>query len=284
MFYPTLNQVLTFLKHLFDGGLGYSALNTARSALSSLITIDNTPLGQHRLVIRFLKSVFEQRPALPRNLVIWDADRVLEYLRSLSPVKRLPLKQLTLKLTMLLLLLSGQRQQSIQYLDVRFMTLTFSRVTFQIQKKVKQTRPGFHIPEIVFRGYAPDRRLCVITVLKAYLERTLVVRGKEKQLLLTYGRPVHAASRASIRRWATEILVAAGIDMTVFTAHSTRSASTSKAAASVPLTTILRTAGWSNQNTFRNYYELPVDKSGSFEQAVLAGTNKQSGKKRKSKH
>lgn len=271
MLAPSLGQVLTFLWELFNSGLGYSTLNTARSALSTVITIDGTPVGQNRLVVRFLKSVFEQRPALPKNAIIWDTDRVLNYLRSLAPVKRLPLKLLTHKLTMLLLLLSGQRQQTIQLLDVRNMSLSYSRASFTIGDPVKQTRPGRHVEPLSFKGYAPDRRLCIITVLKMYLERTLNTRGKVTTLLLTYGRPVHAASRATIRRWATEVLLESGVDLTVFTPHSTRAASTSKAVSRVPLTTILAAAGWRRESTFRDYYDKPVEKTASFEQAVLKG-------------
>ena len=36
---PTINQALTFLKPLQDDGLSYSALTTARSALSTIICI-----------------------------------------------------------------------------------------------------------------------------------------------------------------------------------------------------------------------------------------------------
>ena len=271
---PTLAQGLSFLWHLFNEGLGYSAINTARSALSAVVSIDNVPFGQHRLVTRFLKAVFEQRPALPRNLVTWDADVVLNYLRTLSPVKSLPLKQLTLKLVMLLLLLSGQRQQSIHLLDVRNMQLSFSYAKFQIGEPVKTTRPGHHLQELAFKGFARDRRLCIITVLKAYLQRTLISRGSTKRLLLTYGKPIHAASRSSIRRWAAEVLLEAGVDLSVFSPHSTRAASTSKAVSRVPLSTIMGAAGWKRESTFREYYDKKVGTSADFEQAVLKGFKK----------
>ena len=269
MLAPSIGELLQFLWVLFGTGLSYSAMNTARSALSTIITIDGQPAGQHRLVTRFLKSCFQQRPSLPKNNVVWDADLVLQYLKSLSPAKKLPLKLLTYKITMLLLLLSGQRQQTIHLLDVRNMTLTFSRVSFRIGDVVKQTRPGHHVAEIAFRAYAPDRRLCVITVLKAYLTRTLGIRGTTKQLLLTFGRPYHAASRGSIRRWVTAVLLEAGVDLSVFTPHSTRAAATSRAGSRVPLATIMQAAGWKRESTFRKYYDKPIDKSGTFAQAIL---------------
>ena len=38
--YPPVNDVLEFLQELYERGLGYSCLNTARSALSSFIVLD----------------------------------------------------------------------------------------------------------------------------------------------------------------------------------------------------------------------------------------------------
>ena len=214
-----------------------------------------------------MKSVFNQRPTLPKTAVTWEVDKVLAYLKSLSPVRFISVKLLTWKLTMLLLLLAGQRGQSIALLDVRNMTLTYSKATFRIGDLVKQTRPGKHVKELAYKAYAPDRRLCILTVLKEYLKRTLIVRGSTKALLLTYGKPVHAASRGSISRWTKMVLSEAGIDMTMFTPHSTRS--TSKAATKLKLSTILATAGWSRESTFRKYYQKPVDVKFDFANAVL---------------
>ena len=157
---PPVHAVLDFLLHLFNSrNLGYSAINTARSALSTFITIDNVPVGQHRLVVRFMRSVFLKKPALPRNSVTWDVDIVLQYLRKLSPVRSLSLKDLTNKLTMLLLLLAGARGQTILAFNVKNMSLSYSKVSFAIGDILKTTRPGAHLSEITYKGYAPDRRI-----------------------------------------------------------------------------------------------------------------------------
>ena len=42
----------------FDSGVGYSALGTTRSALSTFLMIDDKPAGEHPLVCRFLRGVF----------------------------------------------------------------------------------------------------------------------------------------------------------------------------------------------------------------------------------
>ena len=54
-------------------------------------------------------------------------------------------------------------------------------------------------------------------------------------------------------------LSAAGIDTAVFTPHSTRAASTSKAKAqSVSMNIIMSLAGWSNATTFQRFYNKEI--------------------------
>ena len=66
VFQPELNRAIEFLVLLYHSGLGYSAVNTARSALSSIIILDNgLKFGEQPLVFRCLKGIFELKPALP---------------------------------------------------------------------------------------------------------------------------------------------------------------------------------------------------------------------------
>lgn len=234
-------------------------MNTARSAVSTILNINGSPAGQHPLVKRFLKGVYNIKPALPRYSATWDVSVVLKYLCTLSPVKNLSLKLLSYKLLMLCLLLSGQRGQTVHLFDVRNMTLTFSRAAFVIGDPTKCSKPGSHTPEMSYLAYAPDRRLCVVTVLKHYLERTLDIRGTETRLFLTLKQPHKAASRDTLRRWAKDTLDAAGVDLKIFKPHSVRSASTSYAARSkLSLDTIMRAAGWYQESTFSKYYHMPI--------------------------
>ncbi|XP_062571921.1 uncharacterized protein LOC134233885 [Saccostrea cucullata] len=109
VFEANVNNVLSFLTELFQSGSGYSCLNTARSALSSFLQLENcVNIGSHPLIRRFMRGVFVLRPALPRYNVTWDVNIVLKYLKSLSPLSSLSLLQLSRKLVMLLALLSGK--------------------------------------------------------------------------------------------------------------------------------------------------------------------------------
>ena len=64
---------IEFLTEYFKTGVGYSSVNSARSALSSIIKpVCNVPFGKSPLVCRFLKGVFNIRPVLPRYVTTWD--------------------------------------------------------------------------------------------------------------------------------------------------------------------------------------------------------------------
>lgn len=107
---PPLSDTLQFLSGLFNQGLSYSTLNTARSALSTIVMIDGgTSFGSHHLVTRFMKGVFESRRPKPKYDKIWDVSVVLKHLSSLYPNEKLSLKELTHKVLMLILLVSSQR-------------------------------------------------------------------------------------------------------------------------------------------------------------------------------
>jgi hypothetical protein len=66
------------------------ALNTARSALSTVFTLpNNQKFGTQTLVTGSMKGVFETRPSLPRYSETWDVNVVLDYLGGLTqPVEQ----------------------------------------------------------------------------------------------------------------------------------------------------------------------------------------------------
>ena len=83
-------------------------LTRSRSALSAVITLGNhRTFGEHPLVTRFLKGVFELKPSLPRYSVVWDVGIILKHLQAMTPMEDLSLAMLTKKLTTLLALLTG---------------------------------------------------------------------------------------------------------------------------------------------------------------------------------
>lgn len=270
---PGLPLVLDFLTMLHENGLSYSSVNTARSMLSSILQLDinsSIPVGQLPIVKRFMKGIYELRPSLPRYTATWDLSTVLNYFRKRVSVSELSLKELTLKLTFLLALLSGQRCQTIKFLSIESMELSDLKCTFVITEKVKQSRVGIHLKPVEFLPYPEDEKLCVIKHLQEYIKRTKVIRKDCQQLLLSHVKPHGPASKDTISRWCKNVLKSAGIDVSKFSAHSTRSASTSFLAdRNVNIKDIMMSAGWSNEITFQRFYHKPAEKVFNFGDTIL---------------
>ena len=109
--FPTVTDVLEFLYGQIH--LSYASLNTARSALSCVVYLDNLPASQHQLVRRFLKGVFENKPSPTRQCDIWDVNTVLNYLKTWAPNSSVRLKEFTSKPNMLLALSYHSKKTSI---------------------------------------------------------------------------------------------------------------------------------------------------------------------------
>lgn len=270
MFTPQVSEVLDFLTTLFDKGLGYSALNTARSSLSSIINIEGRPVGEHQIVVKFMKGVFNLRPSKPRTNYTWDPQIVLDYLKNLSPVKDIDYKLLTYKAVTLLWILSGQRGQSVRLIDIRNVEINKNFVKIRYGDMLKTTRPGFQQNEIKLKAYAPDRRICITTVLSEYIaQRNERCSQDCTQLFITTQKPYRAATASTIARWVKDVMREAGLDITKFTPHSIRAASTSAAMRSgIPIDSILATAGWTKESTFRKYYNKPLAVENSLQDDV----------------
>ena len=154
---PTVASGINFLAELYHKGLSYSALNTARSALASVIVLQgNQSFGNHPLVSRFLKGTFTTRPALPKYKEVWDVNTVLEHLKTLHPAESLSLKLLSLKLVMLMAILSGQRCQTIHALTTRDMTVSKSKVVFIVNDLLKTTKAGRECTRLEFLSFDED--------------------------------------------------------------------------------------------------------------------------------
>ena len=175
-------------------GSSYSAINTARSALSAAVDLADSPytVGTHPLIKRLVKVAFRSRPPIPRYQSIWDVSKVLDLLKTWRPAKKLTLKLLTLKLVMLCMFVIGQKCQSVHL-------------------KLKQCKPGKPQPVLVLPAYPVDKRLCVVAYLEGYLTKTESVRRSERtRLLLSYSKSHKPVSQSSILRWVRTVMVKSG--------------------------------------------------------------------------
>ena len=123
---------------------------------------------------------------------------------------------------------------------------------FTIKEHIKQSRPGFRPPRIEFKAFSDNPNICnlclvlkhilhsqdvfffgicfllyffkfsaghgfwpnicVVSTLNEYIDRTAVLQGEHKQLLLSYAKPFKLVTVNTISRWLKLVLVQAGID------------------------------------------------------------------------
>ena len=125
----------------------------------------------------------------------------------------------------------------------------------------KQSR-STHLPQETSFAKFSDEHLCPVACLQQYLLVTSAFHCSSEgntwdpdQLFLSVSKPYHPVVPSTIARWLKAVLTSADVDTSVFSAHSTRGASSSKAIMSgVTLQSILHTADWSSAGTFKKFY------------------------------
>ena len=153
---PSINVVIEFLYDLYKSGVQYSGIGTRRSALNRFLSFcseGQIEIGNSVFVKKCMRGVFNKRPALHKYRTAWNPDIVLNYLSSLSA--NLTLLQLSQNVCMLLLLLTGQRGQSIHLLEVEDGIFHEESLELQFSVVLKHIRPGVHQDNISFQSYIP---------------------------------------------------------------------------------------------------------------------------------
>ena len=224
---PPIAPVLNFLQECRENyNLGYSAVNTARSALSLVADHNGVPVGQHDDMSTFLKGVRNQTPHLPRYSSIWDADILLAHLEALGEPSSLDLKTLTIKLAALILLATAHRVQTLPKLSIDHLMFTEEGAIFTVLDKLKHTKSKG--TEILLKAFPSSPALCVVQHLSLYLKCTKPVRSSPT-LLLSYQKPFNPVGTQTLGRWLRNLLQEAGINLQVFGPHSIRAASAAAA-------------------------------------------------------
>lgn len=265
-FHFSTTQLLRFLDHLYSIGLGYSALNTARSAVSSVSSmLTGKKIGDDPIICRFLKGVFNRRPSLPRYTSTWDPEPVLSFLDVDS--SKLSMLEFSRKVVFLVTLLSGQRLSTIANLNYNDLMIHDEKISISV-RIVKQTRPGYSQKPIEFSKFSDRPHLCPFSQLLYYIERTKLYRSLDQCLFLSTVKPFKAAKVNTLSNWVKHILTTCNLPQ--FSAHSLRGAGTSAALrGGSSIESIMSAAGWTRESTFQRFYAKPLVKQDSLDVSIL---------------
>ena len=226
-------------------------------------------VGQHPMVTRLLKGVFHAIPPLPRYSMTLGISTVLAYLSNEKLDQDSSLKSVTLKTVTLLALSRPSRSVDLSKLDISAHKSSPEGFAFLPTSLSKQSRQGKPVKEFFFPRFEENLDLCPVQALELYISKTKSLTT-QSLLFISFVKPYGPVTSSTIARWLKETLLKAGIDTSIFKAHSIRGASTSRAA-NVGVTTedILKAADWSAESTFQKFYYKPVHTS-SFARSILS--------------
>lgn len=265
---PSAPQVLEFLALESHSTSSYSSLNTMRSAIS---LISHNEIGNHPVIRRFCKGVAVLKPPRPRYDYVWDPAPVIAKLALIYPYDSIGMSVITRKLVLLLALGTGQRAQTLASLRTSQIFLD-EKLTILVPDRIKTSAPGRSQPYFCCSRFEGHENLCIVRLMEHYMNRTRDLRQPIcDSLLIALNKPHKGVTSQTISRWIKQELDECGVDTSRFTAHSTRHASTSRAAAKgISLDLIKRAAGWTGESrVFARFYNRPVINPEEFSNAVL---------------
>ncbi|XP_049871510.1 uncharacterized protein LOC126370598 [Pectinophora gossypiella] len=257
VFEASIPNVIYFLTKLFEAGAQYGTLNSCRSALSLILGVH---VGNDDRMKRFFKGVFKLRTPLPKYNVTWDTSTVLDTLATWYPNENLNLDKLSKKISTLLALVTAHRLQTLSKININNIERFPDKVIIKIPDLIKTSRIGSLQPVLVLPYFRDRPEVCPVNVLLRYLDMTDSLRGNNHYLFIGIKKPHKSVSSQTLSRWVKSTLSECGINVSVFTAHSTRHAATSRAhQLGVNLDLIRKTAGWSgSSNVFGRFYNRVV--------------------------
>ena len=260
--------ILDCLTKKFKEGASYSSLNTLRSAVALINSVNNSG---STTMDRFFKGIYKLKPTTPKYHATWDVEIVFKELESWGSLESLDIQNLSLKLAMLLALGSAFRVQTLALIKLSNIKLSNNGVEIRVTELIKTSRPGADQPFAFFPYFNDRPSLCIARTLSRYIEVTQKLRNEIDCLFISVKKPFKAVGTQTISRWLRTVMRRAGIGEE-YTGHSTRHASTSKAAAQgLDVSIIKAAAGWSkNSKTFARFYKRPLDQANNFAESVFS--------------
>lgn len=249
-------DLLEFLAKKFNEGASFGSLNSVRAAVA---LVSDERISKSENISNFFRGAFRLRPPKPKYDRTWNIDDVFSTIENWFPHEGLSLKELTLKLVILLAIGSAHRLQTLAAIRISNIKIINAGYEIEISDIIKTSRPGAVQPLINVPFLRDKPRLCAASVLDRYLRVTMMYRNGCDTLLLTTKKPYKAATTDTISRWIRSVLASCNIGGQ-FTAHSTRHASSSAALKKgVSVRMIHRTAGWSeNSSVFAKHYNRQI--------------------------
>lgn len=145
----------------------YVTVHECRSAFSSFLPKKNgISFDKRHLIKRLLKEMFKERPSLQKCAVMFDVNKNIKIKNLLVSYYNVPAKWP--KITRIL-----------ASLQTNSIFVNVCRAIFYIYKLTKTWRSNFHQKPLEFLTYPSDKLLCIVRMLKLYLDKKLSLKKKD---------------------------------------------------------------------------------------------------------
>ena len=270
---PTsISPIADFLLDLFDQGKQVNSVSNYKSALSvTLPPIEGHSVGNHPLISKLFKGFRNLRPKTYKNPPKWEIDTVLTKLNCWGDNSVLTMKQLSLKLVMLLSLVSASRCSELSYLDVTNMTNLPDGIRFCLTKHKKNRSAAVMPGTLFFAKNTKMPNLCPVKCLQDYITRREITgQSMAGTLIRSYIKPFGPVTSSTISRWLSMVIkMTCFINQNNTIGHSVRGKAASKAMFfGLSSQEIMSVAEWKTNSVFQKFYYFPTA-HGKFGRAVL---------------
>ena len=159
----------------------------------------------------------------------------------------------------MLLLLHGSRISTIATFDISLITMSNDTCIFYPSALLKHDQQRRPRDKIIYKKFE-NSKLCSMAATKEYLKRQAEYNVAHTEFFFTTASPYGPPHKDTIARWVKNTLAQAGVNTKIFSFHSCRLTSSSKANnMGVDLDTILKMGCCSRQSTFRKFYSKELE-------------------------
>ena len=137
------------------------------------------------------------------------------------------------------------------------MDININKGIFYIPKVIKNTTTLFQPQPIELKAYNKDISIYRVRTVVEYIKATEKIR-KSENIIISYHKH-NIVTTQTVSRHLKQTLKAAGINTSLFTAHSARHSSSSKTfMKGLSLANIVKRRWWKSKSTFRKFHNLPI--------------------------
>lgn len=247
---------MNFLALLTATARSYSFVNSARSALSN--TFPALHLSSNPLVQRIMRSASLLHPPQPRYTATYDLQPVYDFIaQRWHNHVTISFKDLTRKTAFLLAARGILRSSDLARISSSSVSFSDKQASFVVkQPKESSVREPHRLVKLTCTK--PDAA-CAVCTLLAYYSRTRAWRlkvGDDDHLFVSCDTAFKPVSSQRIAKWLKSVLHDAGVDTTIFKAHSIRSASaTLQRQQGASADEIMAKGHWRSRTVFARFYD-----------------------------